>query len=140
MGDYHAARIDLHLGLQVEAILPTSKQVRADGKAITYDKLLLATGALARREPVFTGCLTLRSADDAAMMRDRLAAGQRVGIIGGGSSDWNWPRKRVGQARMCPYSWSAGRSWPALCRVRSQSLSRSVTEMRVSACIHMLQL
>ncbi len=84
MSDYDAAHIDLYLGLEVEAIHPTVKQVQAGGNTLAYDKLLLATGAQARREPAFASCHTLRTADDAAVLLNRLAAGQRVGIIGAG--------------------------------------------------------
>jgi len=62
--------------------------VLADGTALAYDKLLLATGAIARRIP-FPGsgagrCLTLRSFDDSLALRRRLSPGARVAIIGGG--------------------------------------------------------
>ena len=42
--DYMAAGINLRLGVEVEAIHPTKKQVQADGEALKYDKLLIATG------------------------------------------------------------------------------------------------
>lgn len=82
--DYRAARIDLRLGVEVQAIHPENKQVQAGGGALTYDKLLIATGTRARIEPAFTGCHTLRTADDAAALVLRLAHRQRVGIIGAG--------------------------------------------------------
>lgn len=80
--DYEAARIDLRRGVHVEAIDPTRKQVEFGGNALSYDKLLIATGA--RAKPGFIGCHTLRSLDDAGDLMPRLAAGQRVGIIGAG--------------------------------------------------------
>ena len=83
--DYKAARINLRLGVEVEAIHPATKQVQAGGEALRYDKLLIATGARARTEPAFTGCHTLRTADEAVALMPRLAHGQRVGIIGAGS-------------------------------------------------------
>ncbi len=82
--DYAAARIDLRLGVAVEAIHPTDRQVQIDGAVLTYDKLLMATGARARVEPAFAGCHTLRTSRDAAELMPRLAHGQRVGIIGAG--------------------------------------------------------
>lgn len=84
MSDYQAARINLRLGVNVEAIQPTQKNVQAGGEAVTYDKLLIATGARARTEPAFSDCHILRTADDAAALMPRLAHGQRVGIIGAG--------------------------------------------------------
>ena len=82
--DYEAARIDLRRGVQVDAIHPTRKQLQLSGNVLTYDKLLIATGARARTEPAFVGCHTLRTLDDAAHLMPRLASGQRVGIIGAG--------------------------------------------------------
>lgn len=82
--DYRAARIDLRLGIEVEAIHPVGKQVQVGGEALRYDKLLIATGARARTEPALTGCCNLRTADEAAALMPRLAHGQRIGIIGAG--------------------------------------------------------
>jgi 3-phenylpropionate/trans-cinnamate dioxygenase ferredoxin reductase subunit len=84
MSDYQAARINLRLGVNVEAIQPTQKHVQAGGEAVTYDKLLIATGARARTEPAFSDCHILRTADDAAALMPRLAHGKRIGIIGAG--------------------------------------------------------
>jgi 3-phenylpropionate/trans-cinnamate dioxygenase ferredoxin reductase component len=82
--DYKGARIDLRLGIEVDAIHPIGKQVQAGGEVLIYDKLLIATGARARTKPAFTGCHTLRTADEAASLMPRLAHGQRIGIIGAG--------------------------------------------------------
>jgi 3-phenylpropionate/trans-cinnamate dioxygenase ferredoxin reductase subunit len=57
----------------------------ADGAAIPYEKLLLATGATPRRlsqAPIGVGYL--RTFEDALWIRSRLRAGCRVVIIGGG--------------------------------------------------------
>ncbi|TXN20721.1 FAD-dependent oxidoreductase [Methylobacterium sp. WL9] len=64
----------------------------ADGSALPYEKLLIATGARARSWPVTektgplpSGIHTLRSRDDAAALRSALAAGpKRVLIVGAG--------------------------------------------------------
>lgn len=82
--DYEAARIDLRLGAEVDAIHPASKQVQVGGSVLTYEKLLIATGARARTESAFIGCHTLRTLDDAGYLMPRLVYGQRVGIIGAG--------------------------------------------------------
>jgi NADPH-dependent 2,4-dienoyl-CoA reductase/sulfur reductase-like enzyme len=62
----------------------------ADGSALTYEKLLIATGAEARPWPAETGgglrgIFTLRGRDDAAALRTALVARpRRVLIVGGG--------------------------------------------------------
>ncbi len=63
----------------------------ADGRTLPYDRLLLATGARARRLPVPGGDLVLylRTLDDARLIRTRLpppgaAAGRHVVCIGAG--------------------------------------------------------
>ena len=81
--------IDLLTGREAVAIDRNARQVRlADGSAIAYDKLLLATGATARTLPMGAAagerCLTLRTYDDALRIRGLLKPGVRVAIIGGG--------------------------------------------------------
>lgn len=59
----------------------------SDGEKISYDKLLLATGAQPRRLPLaetLSRAAYLRTFDDALRIRDRLKSGARVAIIGGG--------------------------------------------------------
>ncbi|BCP54538.1 ferredoxin reductase [Kaistia sp. 32K] len=58
----------------------------ADNEPLAYDRLLLATGASARRLSVegADNALTLRTFDDARALRARLRPGQHVAIIGGG--------------------------------------------------------
>lgn len=57
-----------------------------DGKTLAYDRLLIATGARARRPPLEGAqhVLTLRGALDAGRLRERLTPGCRLLIIGGG--------------------------------------------------------
>lgn len=81
--------IDLLTGREAVAIERNARQVRlADGSAIAYNKLLLATGATARTLPMGAAagerCLTLRTYDDALRIRGLLKPGVRVAIIGGG--------------------------------------------------------
>ncbi|TDD42344.1 ferredoxin reductase [Nonomuraea terrae] len=67
-----------------------ARQVRlADGRAVGYDRLLIATGVRARpwpdpQEAALDGVSVLRSRQDAAELRRRLASGPRVLVIGGG--------------------------------------------------------
>jgi len=60
----------------------------SDGSAHHYDRLLLATGSKPRNLPVPGGdhptLYTLRTLDSAVALRDRLVAGTRVVIVGGG--------------------------------------------------------
>jgi NADPH-dependent 2,4-dienoyl-CoA reductase/sulfur reductase-like enzyme len=62
----------------------------ADGRQVPFDRLLIATGTRARPWPdpaqaALDGVLTLRTREDAAQLRARLAAGpRRVLVIGGG--------------------------------------------------------
>ena len=60
--------------------------VLADGRAFTYDKLVLATGARPRRLsiPGSQFGLTLRTHEDALALRARLRQGGRVAIVGAG--------------------------------------------------------
>jgi NADPH-dependent 2,4-dienoyl-CoA reductase/sulfur reductase-like enzyme len=62
----------------------------ADGKAVPYDRVLIATGTRARpwpdpQEAALDGVFTLRTSEDAGLLAERLAAGpRRVLVIGGG--------------------------------------------------------
>jgi 3-phenylpropionate/trans-cinnamate dioxygenase ferredoxin reductase subunit len=60
--------------------------VLGDGRRLRYDRLLLATGASARRLPVLGGSAVryLRTHGDATALRERLDEGARVGVIGAG--------------------------------------------------------
>jgi 3-phenylpropionate/trans-cinnamate dioxygenase ferredoxin reductase component len=57
-----------------------------DGTELAYDRLLIATGARARRPPVDGAehVLTLRNAVDATRLREQLRPGCRLLIVGGG--------------------------------------------------------
>jgi 3-phenylpropionate/trans-cinnamate dioxygenase ferredoxin reductase subunit len=79
--------VELWRGAAVTDILRGDHRLRlADGREALYDKLVLATGATARRLPV-PGReipLALRSLDDARNLRARLTAAKRVAIVGAG--------------------------------------------------------
>jgi len=79
------------LGSPAIALDRTNRTLRlADGTALAYDKLLIATGAEARSWPAETGgrlsgVFTLRGRDDAAALRAAVQARpRRVLIVGGG--------------------------------------------------------
>jgi 3-phenylpropionate/trans-cinnamate dioxygenase ferredoxin reductase component len=74
-------------GVRVTAIDPAGHKISTLERGdIAYERLLLATGARARRLSVNGGeqALLLRRHDDALMIRQKLRPGARVVIIGGG--------------------------------------------------------
>ncbi|PVM91412.1 ferredoxin reductase [Caulobacter radicis] len=60
----------------------------ASGEVITYDFLILATGARARELPIpgadLAGVLALRTAADAESLKAALGEGKRLAVVGGG--------------------------------------------------------
>ena len=83
--------VEWRLGQPATGLDLTAKRVRlADGQEVGFDRLLIATGARARpwpneAEAPLDGVFVLRTRDDAARLRQRLAAGpRRVLVIGAG--------------------------------------------------------
>ncbi len=81
--------VTLDLGVPVTAIDPASRQVRlADGRAESFEVLVLATGTRARALSVAgadqPGVFTLRRIDDVLALRPALDQARRVVIAGGG--------------------------------------------------------
>ncbi|MEW1722007.1 FAD-dependent oxidoreductase [Streptomyces sp. NPDC093109] len=79
------------LGVRAGGVDPAGRRViLADGEQLPYDRLLIATGTRARPWPdpgeaSLDGVFTLRTADDAARLTERLDAGpRRVLVIGAG--------------------------------------------------------
>ncbi len=88
---YAEHRIDLRLGVRAERIVRSEAggEVQlADGEALSYDKLILATGSRARRIPLpgleLDGVLELRTAADADRLKAALRPGARLAVVGGG--------------------------------------------------------
>lgn len=82
---YAEAGIRLIRGCRAEKINRAGKRIElATGESLPYDKLLLATGARARRFPGMETSLTLRTFDDARAILDALAPSLRLAVIGGG--------------------------------------------------------
>lgn len=87
---YADKRIDLLRGRRATAINRAARQVRLDdGSAISYDRLLIATGSRVRRLPMADSLPaervhTLKTADDARRLQAALKPGARVGVIGAG--------------------------------------------------------
>ena len=80
-----------HLGVSAVALDLAGRRVHlGDGHEVEFDRMLIATGTRARQWPnadeaALDGVFTVRTRDDAARLRERLAAGpDRVLIIGGG--------------------------------------------------------
>ncbi|KIQ18457.1 NAD(P)/FAD-dependent oxidoreductase [Rhodococcus sp. MEB064] len=80
--------IDLGLGETVTAMDPATGTVCTDERTIRADRVLLATGLSAITIDVpgaaLDGVMTLRDADDAFELSQRLAKGGRLTVLGGG--------------------------------------------------------
>ena len=86
---YAAHQIDLRLGVRATAIERSDRIVRlSSGEALTYDHLVLATGARARALPVpgadLDGVMALRGMADAERLKAHLGPGRRLAVIGAG--------------------------------------------------------
>ncbi len=86
---YKTADITLRLGERVESFDPVAKTIRTDKpEIITYDKLVIATGARVRQLPVpgadLAGVYYLRDKSDVLAIKTRVKTGKRALIIGGG--------------------------------------------------------
>jgi len=88
-GFYADRAIELETGTTVAAIDPVAARVTlADGRELPFDRLLLATGAEARRIRVpgadLGGIHHLRTLADCDILRDRLHGGGHVVVVGAG--------------------------------------------------------
>lgn len=86
---YAAHQVDLRTGTTVVRVDPSAHTVETDdGQSLAYSRLLLATGARARRLPLEpttpTRVCYLRTLDDAGRLRALLGPGQRLLVVGGG--------------------------------------------------------
>ncbi|WP_066680322.1 NAD(P)/FAD-dependent oxidoreductase [Caulobacter sp. CCH9-E1] len=86
---YGENNVFLRLSGVAERINRAAKTVTlASGEAISYDFLILATGARARQLPIpgadLAGVLALRTAADAELLKHALGLGKRLAVIGGG--------------------------------------------------------
>lgn len=85
--DFFAKKgITLRDGTWVEAIDRTARTVHAEGEALPYDRLILATGTRNLVPPIagVSRALGLRTLEDARRLRARLTAPCRIAVIGGG--------------------------------------------------------
>lgn len=87
---YAEKGVDLRLGIEAAEIDRAAKQVRtADGAAIAYDKLVLATGARPRLLPDaltrgFRNVYPFRTLADADILSGEMRDGARMLVVGGG--------------------------------------------------------
>ncbi|MEV8428732.1 FAD-dependent oxidoreductase [Streptomyces sp. HUAS 31] len=76
--------LDLRLGVPATSLRLADAEVDlGDGSAVPYDGLIIATGVRPRRLPGAGGHV-LRTLDDAVRLRDRLAPGRRLVVVGAG--------------------------------------------------------
>ena len=87
-GTLAALEVDLRLGVAAVGLDLGSRAVRlADGTALGFDRLVVATGSSPRRIPglrALPGVHVLRTAGDAAAIRAGLLHARRVAVVGGG--------------------------------------------------------
>jgi 3-phenylpropionate/trans-cinnamate dioxygenase ferredoxin reductase component len=88
-GFYAENEIELRLGRTAVGLDTSNGELELDdGERLHYDRLLLTTGAEARRLPIpgaeLDGVLYLRSVGDSDTLRERLDRGGAVVVVGGG--------------------------------------------------------
>jgi 3-phenylpropionate/trans-cinnamate dioxygenase ferredoxin reductase subunit len=79
--------VDVLAGVAATRIDPRGRTLHlADGRALRYDRLVLATGARPRRLglPGAERALMLRTFEDSTALRERFRRGARIAIVGGG--------------------------------------------------------
>lgn len=85
---YEQHDVDLLLGVRATALRPGERRLSlSTGAALSYARLLIATGSRPRTLPVLAGydnVSVLRTVDDAIALRDALATGPRLAVIGAG--------------------------------------------------------
>jgi len=86
---YEKRGISVHLGVEVVELDPTAKRIAlADGRQVSYDRLLLAAGSRPFVPPIEGvdggGVFTLRTIEDALAIKRWAAGVERAVIVGGG--------------------------------------------------------
>ena len=86
---YAEATIDFRPGVLAEALDRAARTVAlSDGTSLSYDTLILATGARAIRLPIegadLKNVLVLRTAADAEALKATLGPGKHLAVVGGG--------------------------------------------------------
>jgi NADPH-dependent 2,4-dienoyl-CoA reductase/sulfur reductase-like enzyme len=84
---YEDLELELRLGVAARGLDLDRRVVHVADTEVPFDGLVVATGATPRplpRQPDLDGIFTLRTIDDCHQLRDRLAAGPRVCVVGAG--------------------------------------------------------
>lgn len=86
---YEKAQVELRLGIRAGEIDRAGKSLRlADGAAVPYDKLIIASGGRARKLPVpgadLGNIFYLRTIADVEALQPHMEPGRRLVIVGGG--------------------------------------------------------
>lgn len=86
---YAEQNIDFRPNVRAEKLTRSDKTVSlSDGSTVTYDFLIIATGARAIKLPVegahLSGLLELRTAADAELLKATIGPGKKLAVIGGG--------------------------------------------------------
>ncbi|MGA8245763.1 MAG: FAD-dependent oxidoreductase, partial [Nocardioides sp.] len=85
---YAAHGVDLRTSTSATAVDLGGRRVRAGDDWLDYDTLVIATGSRARHLPMADDSgvpvVYLRTLDESLALRERLTAGARIGIVGGG--------------------------------------------------------
>jgi len=82
---FHAANINFIPGVSVHKIeRHTQAVILEDGRAIPYNKLLLATGAFPKLFPGMEGAQPFRTLEDAQVVHSQLVPGTHLIVVGGG--------------------------------------------------------
>ena len=86
---YASKNIEVRTGVCAEAVDAQARRIAlSDGETLAYDRLLLATGATARRLDAagseLAGVYTLRTIADVDAIRTEFEPGKRLAIVGGG--------------------------------------------------------
>ncbi|MCW2599089.1 MAG: pyridine nucleotide-disulfide oxidoreductase [Frankiales bacterium] len=81
--DYTDLELTLRLGTVVTALDLAAKTVETTDGPISYDQVVIATGAIPRRLPGLPGQV-LRTLDDSQALAPVLVPGARIGIVGAG--------------------------------------------------------
>ncbi|MDH3202222.1 MAG: FAD-dependent oxidoreductase [Myxococcales bacterium] len=85
---YDELALDLKLGRRAIAVDTDAHEVHLEGgESVAFDDLVVATGGQVRRlpkQPELSGLFTLRTLDDAVMIRDALKKASRIAVIGAG--------------------------------------------------------
>lgn len=128
---FETNRIDLEPGARAAGIDRRNRRLQlTDGRQLCYDRLVLALGARNRALGVhgeqFENILALRSISDADRLRSRLAAAERVVVVGGGF---------IG-LEISAVARAAGKD-VTLLEAQSRLLSRSVTEQTAKFLLDM---